>query len=131
MPSRKFEQMMWAEACEMIDRAERLQREFFRPGSPSHRWEPPVDIYETPEGILIVVALPGANPSSIQVIQEGSALIIEAERRLPAIANNCSVNRLEIPHGQFQRRLTLAPGNYYLTDREWSDGCLYLHLRIA
>ena len=38
---------MWAEACEMLEQAQRLQRQFFRFGQAVEaqpRWEPPVDI---------------------------------------------------------------------------------------
>jgi hypothetical protein len=41
---------LWGEACEMLERAERLHRQFFRPGLAlphSAGWEPPVDIFET------------------------------------------------------------------------------------
>lgn len=131
MPSRQFEQMMWAQACEMLDRAERLQRGFFRPEARSPQWEPPVDVYDTGEGVLLVVALPGAQPSTIEVTRNGGELVIRAERALPVSASGSAVRRLEIPHGRFERRLRLAPGEYELAEREWVDGCLYLHLRIA
>lgn len=38
---------MWAEACEILEQAQRLQRQFFRFGravEAQPRWEPPVDI---------------------------------------------------------------------------------------
>ena len=41
---------MWAEACAMIERAEQLHRQFFRPGlarAPAANWEPPVDVFES------------------------------------------------------------------------------------
>ena len=46
----------------MIERAERLQRQFFSPALPGRQpvgWEPPIDIYETATEILLVAALPG------------------------------------------------------------------------
>jgi len=53
---------MWSDACEMLAQADRLHRELFRPvGSAPHRvaWEPPADILETRDEVLIFVALPG------------------------------------------------------------------------
>ena len=50
---------MWSEACEMLARAERLHREFFRPIRSASRlaaWEPPVDILETEREVLVLVA---------------------------------------------------------------------------
>lgn len=55
---------MWAEACEMLDRADRLHRQFFRLGRETNRgasWEPPVDIFETATDLAVMVALPGWN----------------------------------------------------------------------
>ena len=54
---------MWAEACAMIERAEQLHRQFFRPGlarAPAANWEPPVDVFESERELTIVAALPGA-----------------------------------------------------------------------
>jgi HSP20 family molecular chaperone IbpA len=48
----------------MLARAERLNRELFRPLSPSTRlpaWEPPLDMLETEHKVLVLVALPGVN----------------------------------------------------------------------
>ena len=47
MASRNPSSWMWAEACEMLERAQRLQRQFFQFGhavEAQPRWEPPVDI---------------------------------------------------------------------------------------
>ena len=44
---------MWAEACEALERAERMHREFFRPVRSVSRapaWEPPVDVLEPEPG---------------------------------------------------------------------------------
>ena len=46
MPTRDLERWMWAEACSMLDQAERLQRQFFDPpgrGGPARAWQPPVE----------------------------------------------------------------------------------------
>ena len=54
---------MWSEAFEMLARAERMHRQFFRPaarGAPV-AWEPPVDILETDREVLVLVALPGVD----------------------------------------------------------------------
>ena len=42
--------LMWAEACALLDRAEQLHRQFFEPsreGGRHARWEPPIDVFET------------------------------------------------------------------------------------
>lgn len=133
MASRDLERLMWAEACEMLDRAERLQRQFFRPGRRARNttWEPPVDVYQTADTLWLVIAMPGADPDSIQVsVDADGFVLVQAERRLPSAAHAGEVHRLEIPHGRFERRLALEPGDYALEAREWQDGCLYLGLKL-
>ena len=50
---------MWSEACDVLARAERMHREFFRPARARLAWEPPVDVLETGEEVLVFMALPG------------------------------------------------------------------------
>jgi HSP20 family molecular chaperone IbpA len=62
---------MWAEACALIERAEQLQRNFYRPGSLGAHgtgWEPPVDIFESEHEIWVVAALPGVTPGDVEVV---------------------------------------------------------------
>jgi HSP20 family molecular chaperone IbpA len=121
---------MWAEACEMLEQVDRLQRQFFRPSGAALRpaWEPPVDVFETEDALLIVVALPGVAVEDLRVVAENRVLTVVGERRLPR-GSAGAIHRLEIPHGRFERRLTLPPGSYELTDSNLSDGCLTLQLR--
>jgi len=133
MPSRDLERLMWSEACEMLDRAERLHRQFFRPGRGTRVpvWEPPVDLFETSGGLAMIVAMPGAEPDSVEVSLEGSHLVVRAHRPLPAAARAGAMHRLEIPHGRFERRLPLPPGSYRLDERVWQEGCLHLRLTFV
>lgn len=130
-PPRDLEAWMWAEACEALARAERLHREFFRPGPPSRRpsWEPPVDIVETEREFWIVAALPGVEPREIEISVGNGVLTIAGERRLPSIGRAAAIHRLEIPHGRFERRIALPPGRLELVRRDIADGCLTLTLR--
>jgi HSP20 family protein len=123
---------MWAEACELLERAERLQRQFFQPrptegGRPS--WEPPVDILETEAELWILVALPGVGADQLKVLVDGSTLAVVGERPMPGRARAGVIRRLEIPYGQFERRIELPPGRFEIARRELVDGCLVLGLR--
>jgi HSP20 family molecular chaperone IbpA len=125
---------MWAEACEVLDRAERLHRQFFRPSVAAERhpvWEAPLDMFETERELWIVVALPGVSPASVEIRIEASALIVSGERLLPAELRRARIHRLEIPHGRFQRQSELPPGRYELMAKELAEGCLTLRLRKA
>lgn len=129
MSPRDASQWMWAEACEMLDRAERLHRQFFRPGEDAHRgpsWEPPIDIFETEHQLGIFVALPGVEPQHIEVTIDGDVLRVAGTRQVPAFAESFAIHRLEIPHGRFERRVRLQSGRLELVRREACNGCLLL-----
>jgi HSP20 family protein len=122
---------MWVEACEVLDRAERLQRQFLRylgPGSDAAIWEPPVDIQECAEGLTLVFALPGVEPQDISLSLEPAQLTLSAVRRLKVGAPGAVIRRLEIPHGRFLRRIDLAGMPLKLTASRYENGCLEVRL---
>ena len=120
---------MWAEACEMLDRAERLHRQFFQiaPATAAKAmWEPPVDVVETANEVAIVVALPGVEPGQIEVTMEGNVLSVSGTRTMPEPFRSAAIHRLEIPHGRFERRIGLMWDRLRLTRRELVNGCMLL-----
>ncbi len=122
---------MWADACKILDRADRLHRQFFRPTVINARrptWEPPVDIYETQYDFKIMIALPGVFPEQLTVALEGDHLIIEGQRHLPVNAES-QIRRLEIPYGRFERCIDLPAGHFEVGTREFINGCLLISLR--
>jgi HSP20 family protein len=121
---------MWAEACELIDRADRLHRQFFQPAaSPlAHCWEPPVDMFETRNALWLIIALPGVSPDQIELSMTEAGLIVTGVRRLPPEVHGTAIRRLEIPAGRFQRLIELPPGPFELAERRFADGCLTLGL---
>ena len=126
MPSHDPAITMWADACALLERGERLRRQFFGRSSPA-AWEPPVDMFETERELWIMVAVPGVAAGQIEIAVSGGLLIVTGERSLP-IAGRAVIHRLEIPHGRFERRIPLPAGRYALDGRELADGCLTLRL---
>jgi HSP20 family molecular chaperone IbpA len=126
---------MWAEAVDMLDQAERLQRQFFRLAAGADRepprWEPPVDVFAGEDEILIEVALPGVPEDRMELVIGPGELVIRGDRQLPARPGNARLQRLEIPYGRFERRLALGPGSWELVGRRLADGCLQLLLARA
>ena len=113
---------MWSEACEMLARAERLHREFFRPARPGSRmpsWEPPVDILETEREVLVLVALPGVDPERVEAAIEGGDLVVAGTRVLPPELRTAVIHRLELPQGRFERRVRLPAGRYAASAARW------------
>ena len=86
MRSRDPRTWMWAEACELLEEAERLHRQFFVPArslAKGPTWEPPVDVLETEHELAILVALPLA-PDQVKVVIDGGTLIVVGLRPMPA-----------------------------------------------
>jgi HSP20 family molecular chaperone IbpA len=126
---------MWSEACEMLARAERMHREFFRlAGSQARQasWEPPVDVLETEGEVLALVALPGVDPNSVEAAIEDGELVIAGARSYPPLLRTAVIHRLELPQGRFYRRVRLPAGRYSSNVRRAvADGCLVITLQKA
>lgn len=125
---------MWSEALQMLARAEGLHREVFRPRvSPQSEasWEPPVDVLETDDAVLILLALPGVDAEQVQVVIEDGVLMVSGERVLPDELHRAIIHRLELPRGRFERRLELPAGRYDSVRNFAANGCLVIHLGKA
>ncbi len=122
---------MWAEALELLQDAERLQRQFFQVGvlQGTPCWEPPVDLYENGDELWLQVALPGVTPQQLQVVLTPTLVVVRGERSLPTNSRRAAIHRLEIPYGQFERRIALPAGEFELIDQRLEHGCLVLGLR--
>ncbi|HEY7788384.1 MAG TPA: Hsp20/alpha crystallin family protein [Casimicrobiaceae bacterium] len=123
---------MWAEACDLIDQAERLHRRFFRLNTlacAKAGWEPPVDMFENEREVVIVVAMPGVPAERVEVIDEPGVLIVRGERRQPFAGMSLAVRHLEIPYGAFERRIPLPSGRFEADAPDLAHGCLLLRLR--
>src|SRR5215472_2933590 len=98
MAARQLEALMWAEACEAVERAQRLHRQFFHRSRALPCWEAPCDIFETEQSLTILVALPGVEPDEIEVSLSAGVLIVDGQRPLPHELAHARIHRLEIPH---------------------------------
>lgn len=122
---------MWAQACDLLDQAERMHRQFFRlaaAGQTRVAWEPPVDILEDDRHITIIVALPGVPQDSVEVVNDRGTLVVRATRRMPLPSPAAVVRRIEIPYGVFEKRIALPQRAMDNATREFLNGCLILTL---
>jgi HSP20 family molecular chaperone IbpA len=122
---------MWAEACFMLERVERMHRQFFRPGIGGMQvaaWQPPVDVFETRDSLGIVAALPGVESQDIDVAIDQDTLVVSGVRHLPPVARGAAIQRLEIPYGRFERQVRLPSGRFELGQPEFANGCLFITL---
>ncbi len=131
MPTKNPINWMLSDAIETLARAERLHQQFLSlqplTGTSEPSWQPPVDMIETDQEILILIALPGVDPGDVEVMLDQDTLVVRGRRLLPAEFRNARILRLELPQGRFERRITLPPGRYTVT-RFTADGCIGLRL---
>ena len=121
---------MLSEAIGSLARAERLRQQFFvlqSAGRQGTCWEPPIDVLETDEELLILIALPGVDPDEVEALIDEGVLIISGQRTLPAELRNARIHRLELPQGRFERRIVLPAGRYTVT-RFAVNGCIAVRL---
>lgn len=95
------------------DRINRLFDDAF-PGRPEgdenlalSAWRPQVDIYETEDGVVIHVDLPGVEKSAVSVEVKDNVLTIRGDRKSDATVDENSYYRRERSFGIFQRSFTM------------------------
>src|SRR6202789_2135180 len=115
---------MWSEAFEVLARAERMHRQFVQPsGSRSPvAWEPPVDILETEQAVLVLVALPGVDFDEVKAVINQGDLLISGSRHYPHENPPATLHRLQLAQGPFERRVRLPAGRYSAIHRSHSNG---------
>jgi HSP20 family protein len=65
----------------------------------------PVDVYSTPNELVIQASVPGLDPGKVEITIEGGTLTIKGERRAPL--ENVDYHIQERRYGLFSRTLTL------------------------
>ena len=75
------------------------------PGS-GQGWQPEVNVYEYPEGLLLAFAVPGVLQEDIEVQVTGTLLTVQGNRDLP-VPENANPQRIELRKGRFSRRVQL------------------------
>lgn len=110
---------------------ELLEESFVRPregrmeGQQERQLRLPLDVYTTPEEIVIVASLPGLTPDEVNITIEDDRLTIRGELRPPL--ENVDYVFQERPYGTFSRTLTLnVPVNTDEAEAGFENGVLRL-----
>jgi HSP20 family protein len=122
---------LWSQALALSEEAERLQQRFLRYLGPIGEvlaWEPPVDIHETAEGLVLFFALPGVAARDIELFLSGGELTVSAMRSVPLVHPSAVIRRIEIPHGRFIRQIPLPEPSLEIGRAQYLNGCLQVHL---
>ncbi|MBI4169977.1 MAG: Hsp20/alpha crystallin family protein [Acidobacteria bacterium] len=72
-------------------------------------WVPRVDIYETADGYVVVMEIPGVEREEIEIVVEEHYLRVSGSRPEPAHAGCVRWHQMEISHGPFERIIALTP----------------------
>jgi HSP20 family protein len=90
----------------------------------------PLDVYTTPEEIVIVASMPGLTPDEVDISIDGDRLTIRGELRPPL--ENVDYLFQERGYGPFSRTLTLnVPVNTNQAEAVFENGVLTLTLPKA
>jgi HSP20 family molecular chaperone IbpA len=123
--------LTWSGALAALVEADLLRRRVFAPRTGEAQgpaWEPPIDVLETEDEILVLTAMPGVDPDVIDVDIEGCVLTISGSREMPCELARALIHRLELPQGRFARRIALPPGRYASATRQSVNNCLVIRL---
>lgn len=125
----------WREMVSLRDAMDRLFEEsLVRPGQSRAARERylrlPLDVYSTPEEIVIMASMPGLTPDEVDITIDGDSLTIRGELRPPL--ENVDYLFQERPYGRFSRTLTLnVPVKAEKAEAVFENGVLTLTLPKA
>jgi len=114
---------------------ELLEESFVRPSErqmerSERRLRLPLDVYTTPEEIVIIASLPGLNADEVDITLDGDRLTIRGELQPPL--ENVDYLFQERAYGPFSRTLTLnVPVNTDEAEAVFENGVLKLTLPKA
>lgn len=90
---------------------------------------PPMDLYETPEEIVILLEMAGMRSEEIQVILDRDVLKISGVRSNPVCDPRRKVHQMEIDFGAFQRRVRIrVPVREEAIQAVYRDGFLMIRI---
>jgi HSP20 family protein len=114
------------------DQFNRLFNESFRNSgeeSALTTWAPAVDIYETPNELVVKADLPDVNEKDIDVHVENNLLTIRGERKFEKSVSEENFLRVERTYGAFSRSFSLPNTlNAEAIGAEYKDGVLTVTL---
>ena len=114
---------------------EKSIEEMFRTINPmfkltERRWKPQMDIYETPEEIIILAEIAGVNKEDLELEISSKAVKIFGNRSEYFRIENATYRLAEIQYGKFERILYLpSPIDPEVVSASYTNG--FLQVRLA
>jgi HSP20 family protein len=120
-------ELLNAHLRQMMDQLSRLGA-----GEEEGNWSPPVDIYETPDAVILVAEVAGVSRQEVRVVVDGSTVRLYGHRHPTCCDTGARYHRLEIASGAFVRsfRITVPFVAERVSARS-EEGLLYVTLPKA
>ena len=95
-----------------------------------HAWKPLMDIYETPEEIIVLADIAGVEKENLELEISSKAVRIHGRRNETWRLDNATYRLAEIQYGKFERTLYLpAPIDTEVVSASYTNG--FLNIRLA
>jgi len=115
---------------------EKSFKEMYRPrpvspmfASSECAWAPPMDVFETPEEIIILAEIAGVNHEQLEVEINSQAVKIKGRRSPSLRSPNCTYRLAEIQYGKFERTLHLPfPVDTEVVSSAYDNGLLQIRM---
>jgi HSP20 family protein len=121
----------WNEAVSLREAMNRLFEDSFIPRNWPAARGVNANLYETPEGFILQIPMPGVNPDDVEITTQQDTISLKWETRLTA-PENATVHWNGFQTGTFQQAFTLpAPINSERAEASYADGVLTLNLPKA
>ena len=92
-------------------------------------WRPAIDLVEEEDAFLVMIELPGVEPSDVELTVRGRILTIRGERTLTDALVGTRVLVMERCHGLFERRVALpSPVAPQHLEADYRDGVLFVRI---
>ena len=92
-------------------------------------WEPPMDVYETHEAVVIKMSLPGVKPGDVRVRFDGDTVTISGHRVAPREPGMVAYHLMEIRNGYFERSVVVRrPIDPQGTGAQYEAGFLWIRI---
>ena len=91
----------------------------------NQEWRLPLDVYSTPEEIVLMASVPGVDPEAVEITFEGDVLTIKGEVPGPVAGENVEYLMQERRQGRFSRSLSFnVPINADAIEATFEHGVL-------
>jgi HSP20 family protein len=98
-------QIMQQEMVQLLDQFAQRKPPMVR-FAPS-AWEPPIDMYETADNVVVVAELAGVTQEEVRISVHAKTLIIRGERKEKQAGSHRTYYQMEISTGLFERGVLL------------------------